>query len=111
VRKAKKLGGKGKLTETLIKKLSTYYSLAIRRNVNSAQDMKKAIMATFYHMISTDENPRHENCPTGSDNWCQWQQATTLGNAPEPHLTLNHYTTMCRRNYYQFTKIFQEMTC
>jgi len=85
VRKAKKLGGKDKLTETLIKKLSTYYGLVIRRNVNSAQDMKKAIMATFYHMISTDENPRHENCPTGSDSWCQWQQATALGNAPEPH--------------------------
>ncbi|XP_067208105.1 uncharacterized protein [Linepithema humile] len=85
VRKAKKLGGKGKLTEVLIKKLSTYYGLAIRRNVNSVQDMKKAIMATFYHMISTDENPRHENCPTGSDSWCQWQRATALGNAPESH--------------------------
>lgn len=85
VRKAKKLGGKGKLTEALIKKLTTYYGLAIRRNVNNAKDMKKAIMATFYHMISTDENPRHENCPTGSDSWCQWQQAASLGNEPEPH--------------------------
>lgn len=85
VKKAKKLGGKGKLTENLIKKLSTYYGLAIRRNVNSTEDMKKAIMATFHHMISTDENPRHENCPRGSDSWCQWQQATALGNAPRPH--------------------------
>jgi len=85
VRKTKKLGGKGKLTEALVKKLSTYYGLAIRRNINSVEDMKKAIMATYYHMISTDENPRHENCPVGVDSWCTWQQAKALGNEPEAH--------------------------
>ncbi|XP_011859816.1 PREDICTED: uncharacterized protein LOC105557241 [Vollenhovia emeryi] len=47
--------------------------------------MKKDIMATYLHSISTDENPRHENCPTGVDSWCKWQQAEALGTKPEPH--------------------------
>ncbi|KAK9871436.1 hypothetical protein WA026_012811 [Henosepilachna vigintioctopunctata] len=40
------LGGRGKLTEALIKNLLLYYGLAIRRNVNSVKDMNEAIMAT-----------------------------------------------------------------
>ncbi|XP_011871660.1 PREDICTED: uncharacterized protein LOC105564118, partial [Vollenhovia emeryi] len=53
VKKTAKLGGKGKLTDALIKKLTKYYGLAIRRNANSKDNMKKEIMATFYHLIST----------------------------------------------------------
>ncbi|KYN31554.1 hypothetical protein ALC56_14435 [Trachymyrmex septentrionalis] len=30
--------------------------------------MKKAIMATYYHMCSTNENLRHEDCLPGADN-------------------------------------------
>ncbi|KZC10036.1 hypothetical protein WN55_01787 [Dufourea novaeangliae] len=45
IKKTAKLGGKGKLTDALIKKLTKYYGLAIRRNFNSVEDMKKAIMA------------------------------------------------------------------
>lgn len=47
VKKEKNLGGKGKLTDVLIKKLTKYYGLAIRRNVNSVENMKKAIKATL----------------------------------------------------------------
>lgn len=90
IRKTKKLGGKGKLTESLVGKLSTYYGLAIRRNIDNVQDMKKAIMATYYHMISTDENPRHEYCPEGEDSWCEWQKQTALGMTHKPHPTPLH---------------------
>ncbi|KAG8227031.1 hypothetical protein J437_LFUL006651 [Ladona fulva] len=54
IKKTAKLGGKGKLTDGLIKKLTKYYGLAIRRNVDSVNNMKKAVMATYYHSISTD---------------------------------------------------------
>ncbi|KYM81197.1 hypothetical protein ALC53_08268 [Atta colombica] len=61
--------------------LIAYYSgkiidLAIRRNVNSVENMKKAIMAT-YHMYSTNENSRHEDCPPGADSW--WQKSQAIG--------------------------------
>ena len=90
VRKDKKLSGKGKLTEALVKKLSTYYGLAIRINVNSVENMKTAIMATYYHMISTDKNPKHDYCPAGPDSWCKWKKAEALGTTPEAHPTPLH---------------------
>ncbi|KAG8240396.1 hypothetical protein J437_LFUL002539 [Ladona fulva] len=43
------LRGKAKLTDGLIKKLTKYYGLAIRQNVDSVSDMKKAVMATYCH--------------------------------------------------------------
>ena len=72
--KLHKLGGKGKLTDTLIKKLTTYW-LAIRRNSDSVEKMKNAVMATYFHYCSTDAEPRHEFCPPGADSWCVWRVA------------------------------------
>ncbi|EFN82550.1 hypothetical protein EAI_05065, partial [Harpegnathos saltator] len=48
-----------KLTDALIKKLTKYYGLAIRRNAHSKENMKKEIMATYYHLSSTDKQPQH----------------------------------------------------
>jgi hypothetical protein len=39
----KTLGGEGRLTQSEIGKLNNYYDLAIRRNVNSLETMKKAV--------------------------------------------------------------------
>lgn len=44
--------------------------------------MRKEIWATLYHKLSTDDKPQHDNCPTGEDSWCTWQEAkatNTLG--------------------------------
>lgn len=59
------------LTNKLMLKMSTYYGLAITRNCQSLEEMKRAVWATFYHMTSTDENPQHFYCP---DSWCKYQQ-------------------------------------
>lgn len=83
IKKEKKLGGKGKLTDALILKLTKYYGLAIRHNVHSIQDMKKAIKATLDHLTSTDTNPKHENCPSGSESWCKWCIAEAVGKTQE----------------------------
>ena len=53
----KRLGGKGKLTDKVIGDLSTYYGNAIRKNNESVEKMKKAIMASLYHKWSTDARP------------------------------------------------------
>ena len=55
-----------------MKKISFFYGLAIQKNPDSIQDMKKAIWVIFYHQISTDEVPRHENC---SVEWCEYLKA------------------------------------
>ncbi|EFN81405.1 hypothetical protein EAI_00125, partial [Harpegnathos saltator] len=54
----KGLGGKGKLTASVIKDLTIYYGLAIRRHSDSLENMRKAIWATYLHKCSTDENPQ-----------------------------------------------------
>jgi hypothetical protein len=41
--------------------------------------MEKAIMATFYHLSSTNQKPQHINCPPGIDNWCKWRVAEAVG--------------------------------
>lgn len=84
IKKANKgLGGRGKLTGKLIDELTVYYGLAIRRHCNSLEDMKKAIWATLYHNISTDENPQHNYCPIGADSWCTFQKACAEGKLNE----------------------------
>lgn len=42
--------------------------------------MKTAIWATYYHYSSTDKTPQHQNCPSGKDSWCEWQQAAAKNN-------------------------------
>jgi len=87
IKKEKKLGGKGKLTDTLIKKLTKYYDLAIMRNPESVENMQRDIMATYLHSISTDKKPRHENCPSAENSWCKFRRAESLGvpyTHPEP---------------------------
>ncbi|KAG8234020.1 hypothetical protein J437_LFUL013855 [Ladona fulva] len=79
VKKTANIGGKGKLTDVLTKKLTKYCGLAICRNCKSVEDMKRGIMATFYHLSSANENPRHRNCPPGADSRCKWQTAQALG--------------------------------
>lgn len=66
--KQEHLGGKKGLTESLIKKLTIYYGLSIRRNVDSVNRMKNAIMANLDHYCSTDNSALHKNCPQGADS-------------------------------------------
>lgn len=66
--------GVGKRTDDVIKELTTYYGLAVRKN-DSLENMKRAVWATFYHRSSTDEMPHHGFCPEGLDSWCKWRRA------------------------------------
>jgi len=77
----KRIGGKGsgKLTDKLIGELTKFYGLAIRRNPDSIEKMKKEIWATYYHCCSSDDNPQHDYCPEGEDSWCKWRKAESLG--------------------------------
>lgn len=70
---------KVQLTLNLLKNLSEYYCLAVRRNSDSVENMRTAIWATFYHKSSTDANPQHQFCPSGGDSWCEWRKAEASG--------------------------------
>lgn len=75
----KGLGGKGRLTDDVIDKLQLYYGLAIRKNLSSIADMRKAIWASYLHKLSSDDNPNHSLCPIGADTWCGYNKASENG--------------------------------
>ena len=80
------LGGRGKtLKKTTIVKLSSYYKSAIYANQNNVSEMKKAILASLYHSVSTDKNPKHMYCPVGSGSWCFFQKAIANKKTPGAH--------------------------
>lgn len=81
----KPLGGKGRLTKALIEKLTGYYGWAIRNHSNDVGAMKRAVLATFYHVTSTDENPKHDLCPSGTDSWCRHRAAEAKGEPLAKH--------------------------
>lgn len=60
----------------MIGEFSNYYGLAIRRHPDSVEDMKKEIWASFYHKISTNDNPQHSRCDPA---WCQYLIAQAEG--------------------------------
>jgi len=99
IKKANKLDGKGELNEKLIKQFTSYYGLAIRRNVNSVENMKKAIMA-IYHMYSTNKNSRHEDCPPGADSW---QKSQAIGESTNFNPVPLHPDV---QKHIQYTKIY-----
>lgn len=96
LRKLKKsqkgMGGKGKLTDSMIDKLQNYYGIAVRGNVGHLAEMKKAIHASLFHCPSSRERNLHSHCPEGASSWCRYNRdianQTTLYK-PGPHLPLN----------------------
>ncbi|XP_011858297.1 PREDICTED: uncharacterized protein LOC105555866 [Vollenhovia emeryi] len=80
-KKHKGIGGKGsgKLTDKLINDLTAYYGLAITRHIDSIEDMKNTIWATYFHKCSTDKNPQHTYCPAGLTSWCSYRRAEAEG--------------------------------
>ena len=81
--KKKLLSGKHTLTDTVIKRMSYYYSVAVRRCIGKAvSELKHGIMAIFYHCGSTDASLNHQLCPKGPDSYCFYNKA--LANKTKP---------------------------
>jgi hypothetical protein len=74
-KREKGLGGRGKLTDATIDRLQNYYGIAIRQNKNDLEGMKKAVLATLFHVASSKGNNLHfPNCPEGPDSWCRFNR-------------------------------------
>ncbi|CAN7946066.1 unnamed protein product [Ixodes pacificus] len=79
------LGGRGKLTQEKIKKITNYYGYALRSNSHDVPGMKRAVEATLLHMTSTDSAPDHSKCPDGAESWCKFNRALANSEPPPPH--------------------------
>ncbi|GFV33804.1 uncharacterized protein TNCV_2145101 [Trichonephila clavipes] len=76
----KTIGGKGRLTDSLIDKLAHYYGNAIRCNSTSVKEMRKAIWAVWGHSCSTDDEPMHWLFPTNPNTWCKYIYNAAINN-------------------------------
>ena len=76
------LGGKCKLTQVRMKKMSTYYRNAIVKHAPDVAATRMAIWAIYYHSVSTMDEPRHKHCDV---DWCWWMQAMAAGVDPEQY--------------------------
>lgn len=75
----KTVGGKGRLTDKMIDKLTVYYGNAIREHKNNLTEMRKAVWAVYFHTRSTDSEPLHSFCPSGPESWCGYNKAVAEG--------------------------------
>ena len=58
----------------MIDKMQNYYGIAIRSNIGNVEEMKKAVLASFFHCASSQSRPFHHYCPDGSDSWCGFKK-------------------------------------
>ncbi|GBM08884.1 hypothetical protein AVEN_57434-1 [Araneus ventricosus] len=84
------IGGRkeGSLKESTILKLTNFYRKAIKDNVHDAPKMKTAIFASLFHTSSTDNAPKHNQCPTGVKTWCFYQRALANNEKPKSHSSM-----------------------
>lgn len=91
LKKAKKgLGGKGKLTNVVMKKLTSYYACALKDNAPDVKKMQRAVIASLLHTYSTDQEPRHLACPEGEESWCHHNRHEALKAAGKPTAAKPH---------------------
>ncbi|GFW05130.1 uncharacterized protein TNCV_599241 [Trichonephila clavipes] len=75
----KNISGRGRLTLKEVDSIQHYYGLAIRKDLSSVEDMKRAIWAIYFHKLSTEDNPQHALCPLGKDSWCCYNRSIVTG--------------------------------
>ncbi|GFT26880.1 uncharacterized protein TNCV_3710361 [Trichonephila clavipes] len=73
------ISGRGRLTLKEVDSIQHYYGLAIRKNLSSVEDMKRAIWAIYFHKLSTEDNPQHALCPLGEDSWFGYNRSIVTG--------------------------------
>ena len=79
------MGGKGKLTDSMIDKLHNYFGIAIRTNPGNIAAMKNALLASLFHCSSSSNNKWHTYCPEGENSWCGFMRDKAKGTNDYKH--------------------------
>jgi hypothetical protein len=85
IRSEKRLTGKKGITLDQRDLLAKYYAKALKNNAPEIKDMKRAVYASVFHMVSTDVDPHHSHCPDGDKSWCFFKRAAALNETPREH--------------------------
>lgn len=65
---------KGRLTDSLIDTLQNYFGIALRSSHTTVPELRSALLASFFHVCSSEGRNFHTYCPKSSDSWCQYQR-------------------------------------
>ena len=79
------VSGKGKLTQQKILKIQNYYGRAIKDHHDDIPLLRNRIFAILLHLSSSDEFPKHQQCPPDENSWCFWQRALAKNVEPGTH--------------------------
>ncbi|GFX16698.1 uncharacterized protein TNCV_2388421 [Trichonephila clavipes] len=99
----KNISGRGRLTLKEVDSIQHYYGLAIRKNLSSVEDVKRAIWAIYFHKLSTEDNPQHALCPLVEDSWCGYNRSIVTGN-------FIFTSILYRVNFIESEKVFRDLT-
>ena len=69
--KEKKKKAKNGLTDSVIDRLQNYFGIALRSKVGNVKEMKKAILASMFHVASSEDYDYRTYCPKTSHSWTQ----------------------------------------
>ena len=61
-----RLGGRGRLTDDRVKKVTNYFCRAIKDNAGKLDAMEQAVWATFFHSLGT-----YGSSPPSLPQWLQ----------------------------------------
>lgn len=111
VKKANKgLGGRGKLTNVVMKRMTNYYASALKQNAPDVTAMQRGVFASLLHMYSTDEEPRHSACPKGEESWCHHNRHLALQAAGKPSAPKPHRPAFSREVVKELVPLYNRLT-
>lgn len=111
LKKTKKgLGGKGKLTNVVMKRLTNYYASALKENAPNVPAMQKAVYSSLLHSYSTDEEPRHQACPQGELSWCHFNRHAALEAAGKPSRPQPHHPAFSREIAKELVPLYNRLS-
>ena len=70
---------RGKLTDVPIDRLQNYFGIALRSGATTVADLRNRLMASFFHLASSEGNEYHAYCPATKDSWCQFKRDEIKG--------------------------------
>jgi hypothetical protein len=105
------IGGRGKLTDDTIERLTGYYGAGIKRTVGTTvQEMKKACLSGFKHVTSSDANPDHEYCEEGEGSYCFYNKALAKNQVPPSHSTMKVKCTLDPTERQKVMTIYKDLS-
>ena len=105
------MGGRHKLTDTVIDHLQYYFSVSLKRKVGTtASAMRDEILSSFHHCTSTDAKPKHHLCTKGPNSWCFYNKHLALGKKPPNHKKMKVYFHLTVRQLEKVKAIYDRLT-